>query len=186
MRRLSVLCAVLAAAVLRAEGEPSAPAFTADDRTALSNALATVQATCSKAMDEIFDELRAAHPGLQMRKARGGFRKNDYRAFQWIVVTLGDRIYWITMFYNDLDFSSGNFHTQYGRIQFWKDIHREGNPDGHQETTPNDRIQGWWRPRMDHQWRKLPPLFLTSEDYSARRVVSLFEEFMAECGETLP
>ena len=158
---------------------------TAEDQKALADALSTVQRVCSNAMEEIFFELRTAHPDLQMRKARGGFRKNDYRAFQWIVVTINDHIYWITLFYNDLDFRSGNFHTQYGRVQFWKDIHSESDPEGRQETTPNDKLQGWWRPRMDHQWKKLPPTFISQEGYSAKEVVHQFELFMAECGETL-
>lgn len=189
MKTLPLLCClslVCAAAFMRAEEAPAAPALTKADQAALADALATVQRVTSTAMDELYNELHAAHPNLTIRKARGGFKKNDYRAYQWLSITIGEHTYWITMFYNDLDFSSGNFHTQYGRIQFWKNIHSQERSSGQTVATPNDRLQGWWRPRMDHQWKKLPPTFLSSEDYSAKKVVSLFEEFLAECGETIP
>lgn len=159
---------------------PSAPAptgMTANAQTALAQALETIQAVCSNAVDELYEELAETYPSLELRKARGGFKKNDYRAYQWIVVKVNGHSYWLTTFYNDLDMRTGNIHTQYGRIQFWKNIHDEGGP--------NDRLQGWWRPRMDNQWRKLEPTFLYQENYSAKRVVDLFGEFLRECGETL-
>ena len=160
------------------EAPPPAPRLTPADRQALDEALRTVQRVEALAMADIHDALRAAHPGLEMHRGRGGLIKNDYRAYQWIEVRIGGREYWITAVYNDLDFNSGNFHSQYGRIQFWKDIRKIGHV-----STPNDRLNGWWRPRMDHQWRKLPPTFIWRDDFSAARVAELFDEFLAECGE---
>ena len=186
-----VIAALLATGTARADAPADAPAsaesapapaasprLTPADQKALAEALSTVQRVEALAMADIFDELRAAHPGLEMHRGRGGLIKNDYRAYQWIEVRIGDREYWITAVYNDLDFNSGNFHSQYGRIQFWKDIRKIGHV-----STPNDKQNGWWRPRMDHQWRKLPPTFIWREDFSARRVAELFGEFLAECGE---
>ena len=145
----------------------------------MAEALATIQRVSAKALSDIHAELKAAHPNLETHRGRGGFIKNDYRAYQWIEVRIQGREYWITAVFNDLDFNSGNFHSQYGRIQFWKDIRKIGHV-----STPNDKISGWWRPRMDHQWRKLPPTFVWKNDFSARRVAELFAEFLAECGET--
>ena len=169
-----------AAAPAAASSPTAAQRLTPADREALAEALRTVQRVEALAMADIFDELRAAHPGLEMHRGRGGLIKNDYRAYQWIEVRIGDREYWITAVYNDLDFNSGNFHSQYGRVQFWKDIRKIGHV-----STPNDKINGWWRPRMDHQWRKLPPTFVWKDDFSATRVAELFGEFLAECGESL-
>ena len=47
---------------------------------------------------------------------------NDYRNYLWICVKKGNERHWLTLFYNDVDEKSGNFHTQFGRIQFWKDV----------------------------------------------------------------
>lgn len=168
--------------------EPSAPApatapsgrLTAADQKAMAEALETIQRVSAKALADIHDALKAAYPALETHRGRGGFIKNDYRAYQWIEVRIEGREYWITVVYNDLDFNSGNFHSQYGRVQFWKDIRKIGHV-----STPNDKINGWWRPRMDHQWRKLPPTFVWKDDFSATRVAELFGEFLAECGESL-
>ncbi len=165
----------------RPDAPPRAERLTEADRAALAEALRTIQRVEAKAMADIHDELKAVYPGLSIKRGRGGFIKNDYRAYQWIEVSIDNREYWITTVYNDLDFNSGNFHSQYGRIQFWKNIRKIGHV-----STPNDKIEGWWRPRMDHQWRSLPPTFVWSDDFSARRVVELFGQFLAECGETLP
>ena len=169
-----------------APASESAPApaasgrLTADDQKAVAEALETVQRVSAKALADIHDALKEAHPALETHRGRGGFIKNDYRAYQWIEVRIEGREYWITVVFNDLDFNSGNFHSQYGRVQFWKDIRKIGHV-----STPNDKINGWWRPRMDHQWRKLPPTFIWKDDFSAVRVAELFGEFLAECGETL-
>ena len=160
----------------------AAPAgrLTASDQKAMAEALETIRRVGALALADIHDALKAAYPGLETHCGRGGFIKNDYRAYQWIEVRIEGREYWITVVYNDLDFNSGNFHSQYGRVQFWKDIRKIGHV-----STPNDKIGGWWRPRMDHQWRKLPPTFIWKEDFSAARVAELFGEFLAECGESL-
>ena len=185
MKRLSrcllpAAAALLAVGAARADEPAPAPRLTEADRQALDEALRTVQRVEALAMADIFDELRAAFPSLELHRGRGGLIKNDYRAYQWIEARVGGREYWVTAVYNDLDFNSGNFHSQYGRVQFWKDIRKIGHV-----STPNDKQNGWWRPRMDHQWRKLPPMFIWREDFSARRVAELFGEFLAECGEDL-
>ena len=154
----------------------SAPVPSAEDRKAMAEALETIRRVSAVAMRAIEEELRARRPDLDVKSSHGGFIKNDYRAYQWIEVHSGGREYWITAVYNDLDFSSGNFHSQYGRIQFWRDIQKAGK----RMSTPNDRVNGWWRPRMDRQWRKLPPTFVWKDDFSAQRVVDLFLEFIGE------
>ena len=58
---------------------------------------------------------------------------NDYRNYVWLSVNVNGNTYWITLFYNDVDKNSGNFHTQFGRIQFWKNVqpHGKGNLSPH-------------------------------------------------------
>ena len=47
---------------------------------------------------------------------------NDYRNYLWICVKNGEQRHWLTLFFNDVDEKSGNFHTQFGRIQFWRNV----------------------------------------------------------------
>lgn len=56
--------------------------------------------------------------------------QNDFSAYFWIPVFLNDKEYWITLFYNDINEESGNPRTQFGKIQFWKNISHEGSDIG--------------------------------------------------------
>ena len=53
---------------------------------------------------------------------------DNYRNYIWTMIKTQNGVYWITMFWNDVDKwddlsqTCGNCHTQVGRIQFWKDI----------------------------------------------------------------
>ena len=58
--------------------------------------------------------------------------KNDRSDYNWIRLTFNNKEYWLTLFYNELDETTGNMHTQIGRIQFCKDINKK---------TPNSYIK---------------------------------------------
>lgn len=59
-----------------------------------------------------------------VRVHMGSYSKNDYRNYVWLSFKCkpNDEVCWLTMFYNDVDTKSGNYHTQIGRIQFVKGI----------------------------------------------------------------
>ena len=145
-------------------------------------ALENVRAVCAKAMHAIVHEARARHPDWKIRTSHGNSRVNDYRNYLWITVRVGEKAYWITMMANDLDSFTGNTHTQYGRIQFWRDINHENGPKN--EAGPHTRDHGAWRFRYDKQWKRMPRLHVWSPEYSSAHVVGLFEEFLADCAAT--
>ena len=122
-----------------------------------------------------------------MRSSHGNSRVNDYRCYQWITIRPGDgEAYWITMMFNDQDPYTGNTHTQFGRIQFWRGIVRgeyESGSGRKTELGPHTRDAGGWRFRSDKQWASMPRLHLWSPEYSTAHVVDLFERFLAECKE---
>lgn len=159
-------------------------AVTPEDKASLSNALVTVQRVCLKAQDEIYDELKARAPSLKLRKAHGMSRlsSNDYRNFIWIVVTCGERRYWLCMMHENLDLKTGNPHTQYGRINFWRDVHVN---DPRYEATPHVKHEGEWRFSWESAWKKMPVLYIWDDAYSPEYVVDLFLEFLRESGEVL-
>ena len=66
--------------------------LTADDQKAMAEALETIQRVSAKALADIHDALKAAHPALETHRGRGGFIKNDYRAYQWIEVRLCQKL----------------------------------------------------------------------------------------------
>ena len=94
---------------------------------------------------------------------------------------IGEKAYWICLMTNDLDSFTGNTHTQYGRIQFWRDINKENGPKN--EAGPHTRDHGAWRFRYDKQWKEMPRLHLWDEAYSSAHVVDLFERFVGQGGE---
>ncbi len=150
-----------------------------EERRKVDAALENVRKVEAKAMAAIVREVRRRHPDWNVRTSHGNSKVNDYRNYQWITVRIGERAYWICLMANDLDSFTGNTHTQYGRIQFWRGIHKENGPRN--EAGPHTRDHGAWRFRYDKQWRKMPRLHLWDEGYSSARVADLFDEFIAEC-----
>ena len=151
-------------------------------------AIETIRAVESKAMAAIVAELRRRHPDWSVRSSHGNSRVNDYRCYQWITIRPSgmDEAFWITMMFNDQDPYTGNTHTQFGRIQFWRGIVRGEyeNGSGHKtELGPHTRDAGGWRFRSDKQWTSMPRLHLWSPEYSTAHVVDLFERFLAETKE---
>lgn len=147
------------------------------ERRKVDEALENLRAVEAKAMASIVREARARHPEWAIRPSRGNSKVNDYRNYQWITIRVGDEAYWISMVYNDLDEQTGNTHTQYGRIQFWRGIgHQNGERN---EAGPHTKENGVWRFRADKQWKDMPRLHLWDENYSPKRVIDLFEEFLA-------
>ena len=168
-------------AAVAAAADPAAPR-TADpplaERRRADEAIETVRAAEAKAMAAIVAELRRRHPAWKVRTSHGNSRTNDYRCYQWITVRLAeDDVRWISMVFNDQDPATGNTHSQFGRIQFWRDINHENGPRN--EAGPHTRDAGGWRFRADKQWADLPRLHLWSPDYSSARVADLFEAFVA-------
>ena len=150
------------------------------ERRKVDEALDALRAVEAKALAAVVRELRTRHPDWKVRPSRGNSRTNDYRNYQWIVVTVGDETFFVCMFFNDLDPHTGNTHTQYGRIQFWRGVHHENGPNN--EAGPHTRDEGGWVFRSDKQWDALPRLHFWSPDYSSARVVDLFEEYLRTLG----
>ena len=164
-----------AAAIAAAEDLPIA------ERKKVDEALENVRKVEAKAMWAIVRELRTRHPDWKVRTSHGNSKVNDYRNYQWITVRIGEKAYWICLMTNDLDSFTGNTHTQYGRIQFWRDINKENGPKN--EAGPHTRDHGAWRFRYDKQGKEMPRLHLWDEVYSSAHVVDLFERFVGEDGE---
>ena len=163
-----------AAAIATAEDLPLA------ERRKVDEALENVRKVEAKAMWAIVRELRTRHPDWKVRTSHGNSKVNDYRNYQWITVRIGEKAYWICLMTNDLDSFTGNTHTQYGRIQFWRDINKENGPKN--EAGPHTRDHGAWRFRYDKQWKEMPRLHLWDEAYSSAHVVDLFERFVGQGG----
>ena len=148
-----------------------------EERRKVDEALETLRSVEAKAMAAIVREAKERHPEWKVRTSHGNSTVNDYRNYQWITIRIGEQAYWISMVYNDLDESTGNTHTQYGRIQFWRDINKENGPNN--EAGPHTKgADGFWRFRTDKQWAAMPRLHLWDDDYSSSRVIDLFEEFL--------
>ena len=148
-----------------------------EERRRADEALENVRAVEAKAMAAIVAELRRRHPEWKVRTSHGNSRANDYRCYQWITVRVAeDDVRWIAMVFNDQDPATGNTHSQFGRIQFWRGIDHHNGPRN--EAGPHTRDAGGWRFRSDRQWEKMPRLHLWSPDYSSARVADLFEEFL--------
>ncbi len=147
-------------------------------RREVDAALENVKTVCSKAMRAIVRELRGRHPDWSIRTSHGNSKVNDYRNYLWIPIRTGGKSYWICLMANDLDSFTGNTHTQYGRIQFWRDINHENGKNN--EAGPHTRDNGAWRFRYDKQWKRMPRLHVWDADYSSSHVVDLFEEFLAD------
>ena len=150
------------------------------ERKKVDEALENVRRVEAKAMWAIVRELRTRHPEWYVRTSHGNSKVNDYRNYQWITVRIGKKAYWICLMANDLDSFTGNTHTQYGRIQFWRGIAHHNGPKN--EAGPHTRDHGAWRFRYDKQWKEMPRLHLWDENYSSVHVVDLFERFVGSVG----
>ena len=129
----------------------------------LNNALNIVGDILLEAADEIVSELELRDEfrpdsGKQMFTLRRGNKgrvskgllthKNDFRNYVWItVIDKADenRQWVIDLFHNDIDggrpmaTNSGNLHSQFGRIQFWKGVtKKEGCCDSPHELISMD------------------------------------------------
>ena len=147
-----------------------------EERRRANEALETVAAVEAKAAAAIVAELRRRHPDWAVRTSHGNSHVNDYRCYRWITVRVApDDVRWISLVFNDMDPSTGNTHSQFGRIQFWRGIDHQNGPKN--EAGPHTRDAGGWRFRSDKQWSAMPRLHLWSPEYSSAHVVDLFEEF---------
>ena len=147
------------------------------DRRRVDEALENVRAVEAKAMAAIVAELRRRHPEWKVRTSHGNSRTNDYRCYQWITVRVAENdVRWITLVFNDQDPATGNTHSQFGRIQFWRGVDHHNGPKN--EAGPHTRDAGGWRFRSDKQWADMPRLHLWSPEYSSAFVVDLFETFV--------
>jgi hypothetical protein len=147
-----------------------------EERRRANEALETVAAVEAKAAAAIVAELRRRHPDWAVRTSHGNSHVNDYRCYRWITVRVApDDVRWISLVFNDMDPATGNTHSQFGRIQFWRGIDHHNGPKN--EAGPHTRDAGGWRFRSDKQWSAMPRLHLWSPEYSSAHVVDLFEEF---------
>ena len=91
------------------------------------NLLLQISENQVRARDQVISLLK--EKGFKVKPKQGLKNKNNYNNYVWTEIEYSGRLFWITMFWNDVDNwdkslsdSSGNYHTQIGRIQFWKDI----------------------------------------------------------------
>ena len=177
MKRLPavlLLCAALAVPS-RGAAPSAAPEPTRAELESVDASLDVVRDVCSRCLDSLLAELRARYPGIAARRSAGRSRKNDYRNYQWISVKLEGREYLLATHHGNLDERTGNPHTQFGRIQFW----RCAGPNG-----PHARdADGVWRFRADNEDAALPPTRVWDEGYSSSAVVDRFVAFLERCGE---
>lgn len=108
-----------------------------------------------------------------IKSKHGHSKKNDYQLYLWIDIKINSSSYWITLFFNDVDKAHGNFHTQIGRIQFWKNIHYPRGSIG----TPH--VKGSckkWLFISENSYD--PQLKIGNADYSPQLVVEKFLQFI--------
>ena len=154
----------------------------------LDSALEAVRSCLAKAQKEIFEQLeQCVNPDTvttrtgnrPLRKHGIKSKNNDYREYYWITVKTASNTYWITLFYNDVDKTSGNFHTQLGRIQFWKNI----------QPATSKGIGSPHRKGIDNNWyfcaenSKDPQIRIDDINY-AEDVVERFLDFLDESEES--
>ena len=168
----------LAAAAAAADPAAPRPAGVPFERRRLvDEAIETVAAAEAEAAAQIVAEIKKRRPDWGVRVSHGNSRVNDYRCYRWITVKVApDDVRWIALVFNDKDPATGNTHSQFGRIQFWRDIEHRNGP--HNEAGPHERDAGGWVFRSDRQWADMPRLHLWSPEYSAEKVVDLFLAFV--------
>lgn len=94
--------------------------------------------------------------------------KNDYRNYIWIDIECYCNIYRITMFYNDIDNQTGNLHTQFGRIQFWR-INK-----GLRVVNINNMLKWELNSKVSYD----PKIWIDDVGYSVQNVISEFNKFI--------
>lgn len=161
-------------AVTDGVAEVADPPF--EERKKADAALASIRPVVSKAMNALYDEILLRHPDWKARRSRGNSKKNDYRNYQWMTVTVDGRMYQIFFQYNDIDLNTGNTHVQFGRMQFWRDINYECGPKV--ECGPHTKDHGKWMFRHDKMWKEMPRLSLWDDAYSTKHAADLFDEFI--------
>ena len=115
------------------------------------------------------------HSNVYLENAKSTI--NNYSNYIWICVKKKQKSYWITLFYNDVDASSGNMHTQFGRIQFCDiPIAQKGRNSPNEVQKTKKVIKLWIHTDKYHD----PNLWIDSPDYSPRRVAKLFKEWMGD------
>lgn len=104
--------------------------------------------------------------------------ENDFRCYHWIGIRIDDRIYWITLFYNDINEANGNPRTQFGKIQFWKNVNPWNSKPGSPHATCDS---GHWY--FDENNMGKTDLKIYAPDYSTKRVVEEFLTFLEDNNE---
>lgn len=165
-----------AASAGRDETRPPAADVPPARRREADEAIETIRAAQAAAAADIVAELRSRRPDWKVRVSSGNSRVNDYRCYRWITVKTPAETFWISLVFNDQDPATGNTHSQFGRLQFWRDIRHWNGPKN--EAGPHELHDGAWVFRFDKQWEALPRLHLWSPDYAPARVVDLFETFV--------
>lgn len=137
--------------------------------------LSSEAAQIAKALNEtpLFNEnYIATHSG---GKKHGS---DDRRLYQWVNVKdkkTNDIIVFITLYYNEITPDSGNFHTQFGRLQFYtgsNGLHKYvGETDGFAATKGILKI--------DFSNTFDPHIFIFDEDYRPSQVVKSFIDWQA-------
>lgn len=97
---------------------------------------------------------------------RCGFGQNkdnsDMRLYNWLPVkTENGRVFWMTLFYNYGDPSTGNFHTDFGHIGFCKP--RKINADKWYSNTGID-VNSWHSPTEFGDFSPVNKKWLTVDD----------------------
>ncbi|MBQ9136250.1 MAG: hypothetical protein IJX66_09185 [Lachnospiraceae bacterium] len=116
-----------------------------------------------QANHEYIKEVRQSHGSVS--------QANYYGLYHWLrIKTIDDHIYWITLFFNDVDKASGNIHTQPGRIQFWRDI-EDGSPN--KRAPDNNWI---FCPEKSQSPKKKQ--VIDADDYDPNAVITDFINFM--------
>lgn len=100
---------------------------------------------------------------------------NDYRNYVWLSVMVDGEEYWINTFYNDVDPLSGNIHTQFGRIQFCKNL-VENHPNS--VKSPNRFTADGKHAIFCQENTYDPKIWLSDKGYSAEKVVEKFLRYI--------
>lgn len=100
---------------------------------------------------------------------------NDYSNYVWLEIKVDDgNSYWITLFYNDVDPKSGNFHTQFGRVQFWKIYEKPRAVSG-----PNIKVgRKMWGFINCNSFD--PKIWIDDKTYSIDKLIEKFENYVNE------
>lgn len=103
--------------------------------------------------------------------------RNDFSDYLWIPVIVNNNEYWLTLFYNDINKESGNPRTQFGKIQFWKNISHKGSDIG----TPHTKLGEKWLFESANAGKDLGKVQrIGDERFTVDTVVDEFIKFIEE------